>query len=188
MIIRRTPAGITTLLLCALAVSIALGQTRPQRDSLGFLKRSITEANAPALTAQQETALTDMIKAFREAQPQGPDAALEAARTAYDNALLAGDLATANAQATILANRSAALSNARLQAEAKFKIDALATLKTGGQFEPLSQKYGSDRVLGLVGSLAGGPGGGRPERGPGFGPGPGFGTGFGRTRPAGDGN
>lgn len=165
------------LLLCVMvggAISaVAQPQQRPQRDALGFLKRALTEASAPALTAQQETQLTALIASFREAQPDGPDEQLNAARTAYNNALLAGDAATATAQATIIANRSAALTTTRLQADAQFKIAVLAVLKSGGQLDALQQKFGAERVLGIAGSLAGGRGFGGPG-GPG-GPGHGFG-------------
>src|SRR5438105_15348318 len=112
-------ASLAVLLLCAIIGSTALALAqRPQRDALGFLKRAITEANAPALTADQETQLTTLITNFRNAQPTSPDTALETARTAYDNAILAGDLGTAQMQAQVIANRTAVLSNTRLQAEA----------------------------------------------------------------------
>jgi len=177
-------ARLTALLLCVIVGSAALALAqRPQRDALGFLKRALTEANAPALTADQETQLNTLITNFRNAQPTTPDAALEAARTAYENAILAGDLTTATAQATIIANRTAALSAARLQAEAKFDIDVLQILRNGGQLAPLTQKVGSDHILGLVGSLiGGGPFGGRPGGGPGGHNGPGDGPGFGPGR------
>ncbi|MGE0128656.1 MAG: hypothetical protein AB7U82_11300 [Blastocatellales bacterium] len=167
----------TVLLLCAIVGGAAMvlaqqGPQRRQRDPLGFLKRAITEANAPALTAEQETQLKAQIASFRDAQPDEPDEALHAAHTAYNDAILAGDLATAQAQAAIIANRSAELSNARLQALAKFHVDAQAVLKNGGQWELLKQKFG-DRLVGMIGSLAGGPpfGGPRPGGGHGFGPG-----------------
>src|SRR5207253_6903677 len=138
-------AGLTILLLCMMAASAALALAqRTQRDALGFLKRAITEANAPALTANEETQINTLITNFHNAQPSSPDSALEAARTAYENAILAGDLMTANAQATIIANRTAALSAARLQAEAKLDIDVLQILKNGGQYIPLTQKFGTD--------------------------------------------
>ncbi|HKQ73757.1 MAG TPA: hypothetical protein VJ810_08535 [Blastocatellia bacterium] len=166
------------LLLCATASGVitAMAKQKPQRDPLGFLKRAISEAGAPALTSDQETQLNSLIASFRNARPDGPDEALKEAHTAYNNAILAGDLASAQAQATIIANRSAELSNTRLQAHAKFQIDLLNTLKSGGQLDPLKQKFG-DRLSGIIGSLDGGPpfGDGRP----GFGPpgGPGFGPG-----------
>lgn len=179
-------ASLTALLLCVMAGStaLALAQRGLQRDALGFLKRALTEANAPALTSDQETQLNTLMTNFRNAQPTTPDAALEAAHTAYENAILAGDLATATAQATIIANRTAALSATRLQAEAKFDIDVLTILRNGGQLAPLTQKIGSDHILGLIGSLVGGGpfGGGRgfgPRGGPGRGDGPGLAPGRG---------
>lgn len=169
--------SITTLLLCVAAsgaVMVTAAQ-RPQRDSLGFLKRAISEANAPALTSDQEAQLNTLITNFRSSQPSGPDEDLEAAHAAYNSAVLAGDLATAQAQATVIANHTAELSKTRLQAQAKFAVDVLAVLKSGGQFDALKQKFG-DRLVGIVGSLAGGPPfGGRPGFGPGGGLGrPGF--------------
>jgi len=171
MRLRERFASITVLLLCAIAANatMATAQRAPQRDLLTSLKRAITEANAPALTTAQETQLNTLITNFRDALPDEPDEALEAARDAYDAAILAGNLTAAQAQAMIIAARFAQLNNARLQAEAKFKIDALAVLQSGGQLAPLKQKFGDERVLGLIDSLAGrgfggGPRGGGPGR------------------------
>lgn len=165
--------GTSLMLLFVITVSLntAFGQT--QRDPLAQLKRAITQASAPTLTSIQETALTTLITAYKDAQPDEPDATIEAAREAYDAAILAGNLAAAQAQATIIANQSAALAKARLDAQAKFDIDVLAILSNGGQLSPLNTKFGADRVLGLVNSLAGhgggglggGPGGGHPGGG-----------------------
>jgi hypothetical protein len=172
------------LLLCLMmaATALSLAQRGQQRDALGFLKRELTEAGAPALTSEQETQLKTLISNFRSAQPTGPDEALKAAHTAYSAALLAGDLTAAQAQATIIAGRTSELSNARLQATTKFQIEAVAVLKGGGQLDALRQKLGDEHVVGLIGSLAGGPPfgspifggppGGRPGGGPGFGPQP----------------
>jgi Spy/CpxP family protein refolding chaperone len=185
MKLRGRSVSVIVLLLCAIASSatVALAQRDQQRDPLGFLKRVITEAGAPALTSQQETQLNDLINNFRQGQPDSPDQALQAARTAYHSAILAGDLAAAQAQAQIIANRTAEHASARLQAEAKFDTDVLAVLKSGGQLEALRQKLSDDRLLGLISSLAGPPfGGGRPGFGPGFGPGPRR-EGFGRNQP-----
>lgn len=154
----------------------ALAQPGHQRDPLGFLKHALTEANAPALSTDQETQLTTLITNFRNAnKPTGPDETLKAAHAAYAAAILAGDTAAAQAQAGIIASKMAELSGARLQAQAKFDTDVIAILKAGGQLDPLKQKFGDEHVVGLVSSLAGGPGFG----GPGFGPpgGPGFGPG-----------
>ncbi len=176
MRLREKLVSITVLLFCAIVSvgAVALAQSGPQRgqerNPLEFLKRAITEANAPALTSEQETQLTTLITNYRNAQPTEPDEQLKAAHAAYASAILAGDLATAQAQATVIANRTAEHSNTRLQAGAKFQIDVLAVLKSGGQLDPLKQKFG-DRLVGLLGSLAGSPpfGGGRPGGGPGFG-------------------
>ncbi len=170
-------ASVAALLLglMAGAAGISLAQRGPERDALGFLKRALNEAGASALTSEQETQLNALITSIRGSKPDGPDETLEAARKAYSAALLAGDLAAAQAQATIIANRTAELSSARLQASTKFQIEALAALKSGGQLDALRQKLGDERVLGLIASLAGGPGFGGPGfGGPGFG-GPGFG-------------
>lgn len=166
--------GASMMLLCALAlnVSTTFGQTT-QRDPLAQLKRAITQANAPVLTGTQETALNALITAYKDAQPDGPDAAIEAAHDAYVAAILAGKLADAQAQATIIANRAAVLSKAHLDADAKFDIDVLTILSNGGQLAPLNTKFTAERVLGLVDSLAGGHGGG-------FDGGPGGGHGGGR--------
>jgi Spy/CpxP family protein refolding chaperone len=165
--------GIIVLLLCVIAgvSTMTSAQGRAQRDPLGFLKRAITEANAPALTSDQETQLNTLITNFRAAQPSSPNEELKAAHEAYNSAVLSGDLATAQAQATVIARLTADLSSARLQTLAKFQVDVLALLKSGGQLDPLKEKFG-DRLLGVIGSLAGGPPfGGRQRGGPGGGPG-----------------
>jgi Spy/CpxP family protein refolding chaperone len=148
---------LTALMLCAITVFTAMAQTPngPRRDPLGALKRAISEANAPALTTDQETQLNTLITAYKDALPDEPDAALEAARDAFDAAVLAGNLTAAQAQATIIANRTAELTNNKLRAEAVFEIGVLALLKNGGQLDPLVTKFGADRVLGLVDSLIG---------------------------------
>ena len=165
--------GASMMLLCALALmNTAFGQS--QRDPLGQLKRAITQANAPTLTSTQESAITALITAYKDAQPDEPDATIEAARDAYVAAILAGKLADAQAQATIIANQSAILAKNRLDAQAKFDIDVLTILSNGGQLDPLNTKFGADRVLGLVSSLAGS-GGGFDGGGPGGGGHPGGG-------------
>lgn len=147
----------TFLLLCAMvsSASPALAHDGGQRDPLRSLRRALTEADAPALTTEQETQLNTLITNFRAALPDEPDEMLEAARTAFNNAVLAGDLTAAQAQAQIIANRTAALANARLQAEAQFEIGVLAVLRSGGQLDPLVARFGNDRLLGLVDSLIG---------------------------------
>src|SRR5262245_60940303 len=123
----RLPAKlitVTMILICAVAggVIMAMAQQRPQHDPLGFLKRAITEANAPALSTDQETQLTTLITNFRSAQPKGPDEALEAAHKALAAAILAGDLAAAQLQIETIKTKGSELSAARMQAMAKFQI------------------------------------------------------------------
>ena len=154
---RKRLINIAILILCIITASVAtaLAQHGFQRDPLAFLKRAITAANAPTLTTTEETQITTLITAFHNALPDEPDAIIEAARTAFDNAIIAGDLTAAKAQATIIANRTAVLVNTRLQAEATFKIGVLAVLKAGGQFNPLVTKFGNDRLLDILDSLTG---------------------------------
>ncbi len=138
------------------------GPGGPTRDPLGALKRAITQASAPVLTAQEETALNALITAFKAAQPTEPDSALETAHEAYEEALIALNLAAAQTQASAIATRQAQLSDARLKAAAKFAIDAQTILKNGGQLTALTTKFGAERTLHLVQSMVGGGfGGGR---------------------------
>jgi len=183
--------GGKNMLLCFVALCMAVGvlMAQPQRpqgaqgpqgpppgDPLGALKHALTEAGAPALGAQQEQQLTQLIEAFRDNRPGGPNETLEAAHHAYDNAVAAGNLAAANAQAAIIAQQISADVGARLQAEAKFKIDALNVLKSNAnQIAALTQQFGTAGLSHLLNSLLGpgrpggpagpgGPGGpGRPD-------------------------
>jgi hypothetical protein len=156
---------LSALLLCLSLAATALAQH--QRDPLAGLKRAITRANAPALTTQQETALTALITAYRDALPDGEDAQLEAARDAFEAAILARNATAAATAAQAIATRTAALTLARLQAEATFEIAVLNNLNSGGQLTPLTTAIGNEGVLRLVGSLAGGHGFGGPGGGPG---------------------
>jgi hypothetical protein len=142
----------TILLVCKIVggATMGLAQHGQECDPLGFLKRALTEAGATALTSEQETQLNTLITNFRNAQPTAPDEALKAARTAYNDAILAGDLATAQAQVAIISSRTVALASARLQATATYLIDVLAVLKSGGQLDQLRQKLGDERLVGLM--------------------------------------
>jgi hypothetical protein len=142
-------------------------QGPPQHNPLAVLKHALTEAGAPALSTQQEQQLTQLIEAFRDTRPDGPSETLAAAHRAYDNAIIAGNLSAANAQAAIIAQQISADINTRLQAEAKFKIDALNVLKSNAsQMAALTQRFGTGGLSHLLNALAGGPG--RPG-GPGHG-------------------
>jgi hypothetical protein len=177
--------GWKNLILCFAGLCLAAGmlmaqpqrpQGPPERDPLGMLKHALTDASAPALSTQQEQQLTQLIAAFRDNRPDGPNETLEAAHHLYDNAIAAGNLAAANAQAAIIAQQIGADASAHLQAEAKFKIDALNVLKSNAnQISALTQQFGTAGLSHLLNSLLGpgkpggpaghgGPGGpGRPD-------------------------
>jgi len=154
------------MLALVMATTFALGQGRTA-DPYAALKRALTQAAAPALSTAQETALTALVNEFKAALPDEDDEVLDNAREAYDAAIIAGDLAAAQAQISIITNRTAQLQDARMQAQAKFSIGALSVLKTGGQYDLLVAKYGSDRVLGMITMLTGR--GGKGPDGPGEG-------------------
>jgi hypothetical protein len=148
------------------------------------LKHALEEAGAPALSSAQEAQLTDLIKAYRQAQSQDqPPDAVQAAHRAYDAAILSGNLSAAQSQAAIIANAQATATNAHLQAQAKFEIDALNVLKANAnQVNALLQRFGTAGLTGILRGLAGGPGGGGPggrggPGGPGVQGGPGGGPG-----------
>lgn len=178
------------LLLCVVAMSVQLAMAqgiRPQRDALGGLKHALQEAGAAALTADQETALNTLISSFRENnRPQGPSTELQAARKAYDDAILAGNADAAKAAQAQIDGLISAGAATRQQAHINFAVAAVKIL-TGAQVTALVQKFEEGRVVGLISSLAGGPFGPGGPRGFGPGGGPGFGgPGFGR-RPDGSG-
>jgi hypothetical protein len=158
-----------SLMLIVAAAAISYAQGGRVSDPFTSLKRAITQAGAPALSTTQETALTALVSEFKAALPdEGDDDTLETAREAYDAAIIAGDLAAAQVQITIITTRMAQLQDARMQAQARYAIAALTVLKSGGQYDPLVAKYGSDRAVSLVMQLIGrggqgsdGPGGGR---------------------------
>jgi hypothetical protein len=153
---------IAACLLVTAATAFAQPAQPPRREPLGFLKRAIADAGAPELTADQETQLTSLIRTFHESTPSDAE---KAAHRAFNDAILAGDLAGAQAQAGLLAQ----FSSAHLQSSAKLQIDILNILKTGGQLDALKAKFG-EGLIQILGSVAGGPGFGGPGR-PGGGPG-----------------
>ncbi len=149
-------AGILTLSLAGSAFS-----QRATSDPLRGLKKALEQAVALPLTTTQEEQLKTLIQTYRGSQSHEPSDALQAALDAYDAAILAGNQATANAQATIIANLRATAANARLQAETTFKLAVIALLKTNGdQAGLLRTKFGDDGFLRLLDGLAGGGHGG----------------------------
>lgn len=153
MKLRSKTVSMMALLLCTSVVSVSMALASPPKGGslLGGLNRAISRAGATALTSDQVTQLNTLIANYEAALPDEDDATLEAAREAYNAAILAGNLSAATAQATIIANRTAALTSARLQARAQFQIGVLAVLRSGGQLDALIATFGEDRVLGLIG-------------------------------------
>lgn len=182
---RKTSWILTIIILC-LTTALALAQPpqRPQPDPLGGLKRALAEAGAPELSSQQATQLEALVKQFRDGLAgQQPDETVRNAENAYQAAILAGNLAAANAQATIIANTLASQTRTRLETSANYKIQAINILKANNQqLTALVQRFGTIGVYGLVSGLFGGGPGGRGPNGPPMGPGPG-GPGFGPRRP-----
>lgn len=192
---RRNLLAIALMGLGLIAGSVATASIQQgppgQREPLGRLKRAITEASAPALTTEQEAQLTELVKTFREANKPAPNEAFKAAHDALDAAILAGNQTAVQTQIEALAALQTAQAKTRLAADAKFKADVLAILRAGGQLDPLKQKLGDERLLGLAGSLVGGgpgfrPGGPGGPGAPGFGPGGPGGFGFRGVKPDGD--
>jgi hypothetical protein len=148
--------------LLAIGSGLIWGQTTSTVDHLARLNRALTDAGAPALTTTQEQQLNALITTARSSrQGRGPSAEVQTARTAYDNALLAGDTNTAVAQAAIIASATTSDLRARLEADANFVVQALNVLKSNGdQIGALQRSIGNAGLLRLVSSLAGGPGGG----------------------------
>lgn len=149
-----------TLVLTGLLLLAMAGNTlaqRPAADPLRGLKRALDQAGALALTTTQEEQLKTLLQTYRESQTHAPNEALQAAYDAYETAILAGDQATANAQAAVIANLRAAAANAHLQAEAKFKLDVIALLKTNGdQAGALRTRFGDEGFLRILDSLTSG--------------------------------
>ncbi len=161
---KRNRLVVATLAIGLLAIGSGLiwAQTTSTVDHLARLNRALADAGAPALTTTQEQQLNALITTARSSrQGRGPSAEVQAARTAYDNALLAGDTNTAVAQAAIIASATTSDLRARLEADANFVVQALNVLKSNGdQIGALQRSIGNAGLLRLVSSLAGGPGGG----------------------------
>jgi hypothetical protein len=157
------------IMIIALALTIgalsAMAQSKqpPQRppDGLVQLKEALQSAGAAALTSTQESAIQALVKEFREAHRNPPDASLESARKAYESAILSGDSASVATQAQIIANAQAANSVQREIDSAAFAINVLNILKADStQYSALTAKLTDSGLLRLILNLAGGPGGG----------------------------
>lgn len=153
----------STIVLAGFLMLSLAGSSFAQRgtfDPLRGLKKALEQALALPLTTTQEEQLKTLIQTYQDGQTREPSDALQAALDAYDAAILAGNQATANAQAAVIANLRAAAANTQLQAEATFKLAVIALLKTNGdQAGLLRTKLGDDGFLRLLDGLAGGHGG-----------------------------
>lgn len=151
------------------------GEMRGHLHRSGGLQRALESAGAPALSDAQKEQLASLMQSLSEAfRPGGAEDDLGAAHKAYEDAVLSGDLGTAQAQAAFIATQMAERMNARLQAEADFKIKALEIL-TQEQVDALIQRFGTRGLFGLLGPglRAAGPGASRPFGRFGRGPRPG---------------
>ncbi len=142
----------TAILLCALLAGSALAfdHQRQAADPLAFLKKALIEAGAASLTTDQESQINALLTAYKAALPNTVNQALLNARTAFNTAILAGNLAEAQKQAGIISGLVAGDDNARLLAEAKLGTDVRTILKNGGQYDALALKFSSERLVGLL--------------------------------------
>ena len=150
----------------------AATEVQPNPDLLRPLKNALQAAGAPEFTTDQETSIKNLITNFRAAnRPVQPDGNVQADRLKYDEAILTGNTAAVSAQINNMVSRQVSQIGARMNAEAAFTMAVVQAL-TADQVNLLQKRMGSGGLVGMLQSLAGGPGG--PGRGPG-GPGPGRG-------------
>ena len=123
------------------------------KDPLSSLKRSIALAGGPALTATQSTAIVAGIATYKSSKTRTLDPTLAAAYDALDTAILAGDQATIQAQVAVISNRKAELGAVNLQAVADFEVAVVDILRSGGQLDKLTVRYGNYRTLEIIGDL-----------------------------------
>ncbi len=127
------------------------------RDPLAMLERAIQKAGAPALSADQQSQLQSLIQNYRSTRSSmGPDPAVQSARQNFEAAVLSGNSANSTAAADALAGAMTANAPKHLEALAQFEVQAVGILQP--QLSALQQNLGNDRLLSLLGSLAGGPG------------------------------
>ena len=107
------------------------------------------------LTADQSASILGLITTYRSTRSVSVDPTLSAAYDALDTAILAGDQATIQTQVAIIATRKAELGSANLQAVADFEAAVVAILRTGGQLDKLTTRYGNYRTLEIIGDLIG---------------------------------
>jgi len=140
--------------LVAMSAIASNAQSR-SKDPLSSLKRSITLSGGTALTADQSASILGLMTTYRSTKTRTVDPTLSAAYDALDTAILAGDQATIQAQVAIIATRKAELGAVKLQAVADFEAAVVAILRTGGQLDKLTARYGNYRTLEIIGDLIG---------------------------------
>jgi hypothetical protein len=178
MTIKRDIGRLLKLVLALVSISgtvVVIAQTDvPARDDLVMLKSALQDAGAASLTSAREANINTLMREFRSVHQPSPNEAIQSARSAYENAILSGDSATASAQAQFIGNAQAEDMVKRESDAAVLTINVVNILKTQcGQLEALTAKLGTGGTARLLLNLAGGLGGG-PGRGPGrggFGPG-----------------
>jgi Spy/CpxP family protein refolding chaperone len=154
------------LCLTAALPSMLLGQTSStttadqKPDPLGRLTQALSDAGATALTTAQETALKTLITDFQTANQATPSST----RLAYESYILAGQADQAIALIPALQQEQAVQALARTQAEITFAVSVVKALSPS-QLSLLQQDLGTDELVRLIQSLAGGPG--HPGGGPG---------------------
>lgn len=147
-----------TVVACVIAMSsvASFAQVSSKsrgKDPLSSLKRSITLAGGPALSTSQSTAIIGEITAYKSTRTRTLDPTLSAAYDALDTAILAGDQATIQAQVAVISARKAELGAVSLQAVADFEVAVVSILRTGGQLDRLTSRYGNYRTLEIIGDL-----------------------------------
>jgi len=172
---KKSIVGLVFAIALIAVVGTVWSQTTVKtRDPLTPLKRALTASGAPALNTAQETQLTSLITAFRNAnQPKGPDTTMQSVRNEYDNAVVSGNATAAAKDVALIVSNMADKATARMKAETDFAIAAIGNLSSD-QLSLLVKQVGTSGVVRLVQTLAGpgGPGGGRGMAGMGQGQGP----------------
>jgi Spy/CpxP family protein refolding chaperone len=140
-------------------------------DAIGSLKQALEEAGATALSADQEKQIQALVDSIRDSfTSKQPDESLMAALSAYQDAVLSGNLTDAKSAAASLATKEAENSRARLEEQANSMIQIMALL-TPGQLNKLIAHFDTEGTFQVLQRLTGRGMGGRGfPGGPGVGP------------------
>ena len=155
-----------------------------KRSNLRGLQRALEQVGGAELSVGQQEGLKALISDFRTGFQGQEPGEMRAVHEAYNAAILAGDINTAEAQAEVISALSTDHIRARLSAEAGVKIKILGIL-TAAQIDAISAHMGFQGLNGILSSLVSprgrrgqGQGAGKPDgrgsrrpRGGGRGPG-----------------